>query len=61
MHIPVREHGYFDINLYVCDTLCNYNCDFGREVDPITDEVTIKPNKHKFSVKHELLKDAQHL
>lgn len=37
MYLPVREFGYFDLNLYVCS------------------------NGHKFSAKHEILKDAEHL
>ena len=57
MHMPVRELRFFDINLYTCDTICECKTHWDR--DPITDE--IKPHKHKFSVKHELLKDAQHL
>jgi hypothetical protein len=45
MYIPVREYGYFDINLYTCSTICGCGC--GRA--------------HMFSVKHEILTDAQHL
>ena len=60
MHLPVRELGYFfDINLYTCETLCE--CHFGSETDYIADEVIIKPHKHKFSAKHEILLDSEHL
>jgi C4-type Zn-finger protein len=58
-HMPVREFGYFDINLYVCNTLCE--CRFGSKTDPITNMTEIRPHKHKFSVKHEILTDAKHL
>src|SRR5215208_4332325 len=59
MRLPVRWYEYFDINLYNCGTQCE--CHFGAERDPITDKITIKPHKHKFSVKHEILTDASHL
>lgn len=45
MHMKVREFGYFDINLYSCNNLCGCGCG--------------KP--HKFSTKHELFQDAEHL
>jgi hypothetical protein len=61
MHIPVREFRYFDINLYVCDTLCE--CDWNP--DPIKYDVSgleiKKSHSHKFSAKHEFLKDVEHL
>ena len=59
MHMPVREFRYFDICLYTCNTVCN--CDFNSDTDPITTKVTIKPHNHKFSAKHELVTDADHL
>ena len=57
--MPVRYIRYFDINLYTCETICE--CRFGSDSDPLTAEVILKPHKHKFSAKHELLKDAGHL
>lgn len=45
MHMPVRDFGYFDINLYTCETVCGCGC--GKS--------------HKFSVKHEFLRDAEKL
>ena len=59
MDMKVREYGYFDLNLYTCDTTCD--CGFGMETDPITSRVKLKPHKHKFSAKHEILTDADHL
>jgi hypothetical protein len=59
MHVPVREFGYFDMNLYTCETTCL--CAFGAEYDPIINTAELKPHKHKFSVKHEILTDAEHL
>ena len=59
MHMEVREFGSFDICLYTCSTLCD--CAFGSETDPIIHKDTLKPHKHKFSIKHELLRDADHL
>jgi hypothetical protein len=59
MHVPIREFGYFDMNLYTCETMCQ--CAFGAEYDPITDTTELKPHKHKFSVKHEILTDAEQL
>jgi hypothetical protein len=59
MHLPVRWYEYFDTNLYTCDTRCE--CHYGAERDPITDKITIKPHKHKFSAKHDILTDASHL
>ena len=47
MHMPVREFGYFDTNLYTCNTVCG--CSRGCD------------RPHKFSAKHELLRDAGHL
>lgn len=45
MHMEVREFGYFDLCLYSCNNLCGCGCG--------------KP--HKFSTKHELYQDAEHL
>jgi hypothetical protein len=45
MHMPVREFGFFDINLYDCNTVCECGC--GRPL--------------RFSIKHELLRDAGRL
>jgi hypothetical protein len=45
LYMPVREFGFFDINLYNCNTICG--CDCGKP--------------HRFSAKHELLRDAGHL
>jgi hypothetical protein len=45
MHMKVREFGYFDLNLYSCSNHCKCGCG--------------KP--HKFSAKHELYYDAEHL
>ena len=59
MDMKVREYGYFDLYLYTCDTTCD--CVFGSESDPITYNIVIKPHKHKFSAKHEILTDADHL
>jgi hypothetical protein len=47
MHMRVREFGYFDINLYACSTVCSCS--------PVCDKV------HKFSAKHELLRDVRNL
>jgi hypothetical protein len=41
MDMKVREYGYFDLNLYTCDTTCD--CAFRSDTDPITNKVTIKP------------------
>lgn len=57
--MPVRENGYFNINLYTCETICD--CYFGSDTDPLTYDIIVKPHKHKFSVKHEILTDAEHL
>jgi len=60
MDMKVRDYGYFDLNLYTCSgNACN--CDFGSDTDLITNKVTIKPHNHKFSAKHEILTDADHL
>jgi hypothetical protein len=59
MDMKVREYGYFDICLYTCDTTCD--CAFGSDTDPITGKDTLKPHNHKFSAKHEILTDAEHL
>jgi hypothetical protein len=59
MDMKVREYGYFDICLYTCNTTCD--CAFGSDIDPITGEDTLKPHNHKFSAKHEILTDAEHL
>jgi len=59
MHLPVREYGSFDMNLYICETVCT--CNFSSDIDPITNEVKLKPHNHKFSVKHELFTDADNL
>jgi ssDNA-binding Zn-finger/Zn-ribbon topoisomerase 1 len=59
MYMPERYLGYFDIKLYSCNTICN--CNFYSDFDPITTKVTLKPHNHKFSAKHELLSDADHL
>ena len=59
MDMKVREYGYFDLNLYTCNTVCD--CGFGMETDPITSRVKLKPHKHKFSAKHEIVTDADHL
>lgn len=59
MYMPERYLRYFDICLYTCNTTCN--CAFGSDTDRITNKVTIKPHKHKFSAKHEILTDAEHL
>jgi hypothetical protein len=59
MYMPVREFGYFDINLYVCNTRCEYH--FGTGYDITAGRMIVKSHKHKFSVKHEILTDAQHL
>jgi hypothetical protein len=45
MYMPVRDFGYFDINLYTCVNTCACGC--GKF--------------HKFSVKHDILKDVEHL
>lgn len=50
IHIPVRSLRYFDINLYSCETHCqcsNSCLDLHR--------------LHRFSAKHDFLKDASHL
>jgi hypothetical protein len=59
MYMPERYLRYFDICLYTCNTTCD--CTFGSDTDPITNKVTIKPHNHKFSAKHEILTDAEHL
>lgn len=61
MYLPVREFGfgYFDICLYTCDAVCE--CVFGAYHDPINYSIEIKPHNHKFSVKHEILFDSDHL
>ena len=41
------------------DTTCD--CGFGSESDPITYNMVTKPHNHKFSAKHEILTDADHL
>jgi hypothetical protein len=47
MYMPIREFGYFDVNLYVCNTICGCSHDCGKA--------------HRFSAKHDLLNDAEHL
>jgi hypothetical protein len=61
MYMPVREFSfrYFDICLYTCDTFCK--CVYGANRDPINYDIKIKPHNHKFSVKHEILFDSDHL
>jgi hypothetical protein len=59
MDMQVRELGhYFDACLYTCSGVC-CECHFGSEYDPINGKTTIKPHHHKFSVKHEVLIDAE--
>jgi len=60
MYMPERYLRYFDICLYTC---CGKACDcaYGSHTDPITGEDTLKPHSHKFSAKHEILTDAEHL
>ena len=57
--MKVREYGYFDACLYTCDNTCD--CAFGSDTDPIPGIDTLKPHNHKFSEKHEILTDAEHL
>jgi len=59
MYLPVREFAYFDMGLYTCETTCH--CLFDADDNPLYDEPEIKPHKHKFSIKHDLLLDADHL
>ena len=60
IHIPVREFGFFDICLYTCNTDCGCDWNPGREYAVDGSEIE-KPHNHKFSVKHEILIDAQNL
>jgi hypothetical protein len=59
MYLPVREFAYFDMALYTCETACL--CLFEADINPLYDKPKIKPHRHKFSIKHDILLDASYL